>query len=86
MSLQALGKIFFGFKKRFAPDKSFVKNTRLSFVTLIYHHRTWDKVLLPFCRLSSGNKGELNGIHAHLKILRFILDVAHQASEKQNAR
>lgn len=62
MSLKALGKIFFAFKKRFAPGKSFVKNAGLRFVVLIYHHRMWDKILLPFCRWSSGNRGNWMGL------------------------
>jgi len=36
MSLKALGKTFFAFKNRFAPDKSFVKNAGVCCVALIY--------------------------------------------------
>jgi len=50
MSLKTLGKIFFAFKKRFAPDKSFVKNAGLCCVALIYSRHKRDKIIPLLCR------------------------------------
>lgn len=57
MSLKALGKIFFAFQKRFAPDKSFVKNAGLHLVVLIYHEHTWSKCFYHF----AGEAAEIGG-------------------------
>lgn len=85
MSLEALGNIFFAFKKKICTRQKLCEKHRTG---LCFFSPTaiaqCDKISRPFCRWR--NRGELNGtIPAHLKILYFTSVVIHWASEKQNA-